>query len=237
MGDVLEELRDVGGLVSHSYKLTYGWVPPKFKKHNFYQTVKRLLKTGYIEKIYKNGEPYLRLTNQGTKKIIRVFPLFKITQRKWDGQWTVIVFDIRETKRWVRNLLREQLVRLGCGMLQRSVYITPHNITYELKGMIEYQGLQGMVRVFRAPLLFEEDEKELANRVWKLDNLNEHYYKVLRKWERKKEELVGKKKEIFIRRLRNLYFEALVKDPILPKELLPNDWVGEKVHNLIRSLN
>jgi len=238
MGDVLEEIRDVGGLVSYSYKLAYGWVPPRFEKHHFYQAVKRMLRTGTIERIYKNRRPYLRVTSQGIKKIVRDFPLFEIAKRKWDGKWTVIIFDIKESERWIRDAFREQLLSLGCGKLQRSVYITPHDITQELREMIALQGLIGMVRVFRAPLLFEENPKHLANRVWKLDKINARYQKMLDEWEEaKRKKLKRTKKERLVRELKAFYFDILVTDPILPKELLPEDWAGEKAHDFIRSLN
>jgi phenylacetic acid degradation operon negative regulatory protein len=233
LGDTFEEVKDPAGLISYRYKLLYGWVPPRLRRHNFYRAVQRLLKTGNIERVNKEGGPYIRLTNQGIRKITRDFPLFSLARKKWDRRWTVIIFDIKETVRWVRDLFRSQIVRLGCGKLQRSVYITPHNITQELKEMITFQGLEGTVRVFRTPLLFEKDEKELTNRVWKLENLNDRYQSLLTEWRENKENLKGEKKEKFIRKLKTSYLNVLANDPILPKDLLLNDWVGERAHQLI----
>jgi phenylacetic acid degradation operon negative regulatory protein len=236
VGDVWEEAKDAGGLLSYSYKLTYGWVPPRFKKHDFYQAVKRLLKTGTVERIHRGGKPYLRLTNQGRRKISRDFPLFEIAKKKWDKKWTVVIFDIKEIIRWIRDIFRNQIIHLGCGKLQRSVYITPHDITQDLNEMIAFQGLRGIIRVFRAPLLFEEDEKELANRVWKLEKLNEEYQKIIDEWEENKGKLQGKKRQKLIRGLKTFYLNILSTDPILPKDLLPHNWVGERACQLIRRL-
>lgn len=236
LGDTFEEVLDLGGLVSYKYELIYGWIPPRLKRHNFYQAIQRLLKTGNIERINKRGGPFLRLTNQGIRKITRDFPFFSLARKKWDRKWTVIVFDIRETERWIRDSFREQIVHLGCGKLQRSVYITPHKIDKELKEMINFQGLREIVRVFRAPLLFEEDEKALAARLWKIEKLNEQYQKIIDGWEENKSKSCGEVRQRLIRELKTSYLNILSKDPILPKELLPNDWVGDKTHQLIRFL-
>ena len=72
--DLFEEIRDPFSIFSKSYENMYGWVPGKYKRHNFTHLVWRSIKTGHIEKIEKEGEIYLRLTTQGAKRITRDFP-------------------------------------------------------------------------------------------------------------------------------------------------------------------
>ena len=45
--------------------------------------------------------------------------------RGWDGKWRIIVFDLPEKKRGLRNDLRKQLRSARFGGLQRSVWISP----------------------------------------------------------------------------------------------------------------
>ena len=78
--DLFEEIREPLQLVSKSYESMYGFVPSKYKRSNFNHLVWRNIKTGYIEKIEKQGEIYIRLTSQGNKKIVRDFPFLSFSK-------------------------------------------------------------------------------------------------------------------------------------------------------------
>src|SRR3989344_4002694 len=130
--DLFEEINDPLSLVSKSYENMYGWVPKKYKRHNFSHLVWRNIKTGFIEKVEKNGEIYIRLTSQGSQKIIREFPLLSLQKKKWDKKWRFAIFDIQEVNKNVRDQLRKKLKELGFGMLQKSVFISPHDVLKDL---------------------------------------------------------------------------------------------------------
>ena len=48
--------------------------------------------------------------------------------RPWDGRWRVILFDIPESKRPIRDYVRGVLKRLDCYQLQRSMWIYPFKL-------------------------------------------------------------------------------------------------------------
>lgn len=246
--DLFEEIRDPFSLVSKSYETMYGWVPEQYKRHNFNHLVWRNIKTGYIEKIEKHGEIYIRLTSQGNKKITRDFPLFSLQKRKWDKKWRVVIFDIEEANRSVRDSLRKKLKELGFGMIQKSVFISPHNVIKDMLEFIESVGLNDLVYTFEASNLATGGARELANKVWKLEVLNEKYREIIEKIEdgylNIKHDRVkmlnseGKEKKIELaKELRETYLSILLRDPFLPKELLPSEWLGEKAKKLIGSLS
>jgi phenylacetic acid degradation operon negative regulatory protein len=235
--DVFEVLRDPAGLVSSSYEYLYGFVPYRYKKHNFEARLKRSLKTGYIEKIIKNGEVYFRLTSQGEEKIIRDFPIISLKKKPWDRRWRIVVFDIPEKAKRIREYLRAKLVELGFAMLQESVWITPFSIVEDLREYLEINHLEENVFVLVARRAFASDEKKLAQKIWKLDKINNEYKKIWDKWRGEGESLTGKEQEKLKIFLRNQYLEILATDPCLPRELLPSDWLGEKVRKFIKSLN
>ena len=181
--DLFEEMRDPFSLVSKSYENMYGWVPEQYKRHNFNHLVWRNIKTGYIEKIEKQGDIYIRLTSQGNKKITRDFPLLSLQKRKWDKKWRVVIFDIEEINRGVRDGLRKKLKELGFGMLQKSVFLSPHDVVEDMLEFIESVGLNDLVYTFEASNLATGGVKELANKVWNLDALNEKYREIVEKIE------------------------------------------------------
>lgn len=235
-GDVFEVLRDPGGLVSSSYEYLYGFVPYRYKRHNFEERVKGTLKTGYIEKVIKNSEVYFRLTNLGEEKIVRDFPILALQNNPWDRRWRIVVFDIPEKTRKTRDYLRAKLYELGFGMLQESVWITPFDIVADLREYFKTLHLEENVFVFMAGRAFVGDDRRLAQKIWRLDKINQEYKNILDLWREKGRMLERNKRKRLIKSLKSQYLEILINDPLLPRELLPTDWLGSKVRKLIKSL-
>lgn len=177
VGDVMEEVRDPLQLMSSAYNNMYGFVPRRYKRHNFLQMVARSLKTGDIEKVTKDGKAYLRLTAVGKDKAKRDFPVTSLT-KNWNGHWTILIFDIEEKSRVIRDSLREKLRRIGFGMLQESVWITPMPIGEDVWEFIESIGLKHCVFVMEVLALRLGSPKELARKIWHLDRYEEEYFKI-----------------------------------------------------------
>lgn len=225
-------LRAMRGLPPQSLSL---WGPSDYKKENFYSLTSRLTKTGFMEKIIKDGQPYIRLSNQGKTKLRRDFPLFAMQKKPWDGYWRLVIFDISETSRYIRDILREKLKNLGFGRLQQSIYISPYDFEEDIVEFLESHKLLGKAFVLTAKHHLMGDAQILAEHVWKLDELNEEYQEMLDKLEKIKTPKVDlEKKQKAVQQLRIEYFDLLLRDPLLPKELLPKDWVG---HQLLKEIS
>lgn len=227
LGDLFEDLADAGGLMSFSYQQVYGFVPAKYKRHNFYASVSYAFKTGNLTKIKKGGKPYLRLTGQGKKKITRDFPLFSLQTRRWDRKWRLIPYDIKEAKSWQRDSLREKLCQLGFRQLQKSVYISPQPIEEELNDFLKTLRLEGKVWVLLCQKILGIESKELAKELWQLDELNDKYRRL---WER----LVGVEEEKTLREVAVEYLDLLNIDPFLPYDLLPKEWYEKKIRKRLK---
>lgn len=230
--DIFEEIRNPLGLPSSAFRNLYGFDPAHFKKQRLYNAVWRSLKTGDIEKVIKNGKSYLRLTSQGKKKIIRDFPLLSLQNKKWDRKWRLVFFDIEETSRYTRDILRTKLKQLGFAQIQRSVYITPHNLAEDLREFLEHLGLEKYVYVATIEKLLAGKERTLAQKLWNLEKINKEYKKILEDWERESKDQT-KLREKILRR----YLEISTVDPFLPQELLPPDWKRKELEKLIKSLS
>ncbi|MBU2577456.1 hypothetical protein KKA69_01335 [Patescibacteria group bacterium] len=233
--DFLDEFKDPFGWMGNAYKQMYGWVPKRFEKTDYYQTVYHSLKTGYIEKVIKDGEPYLRLTSNGRKKIQRSFPFINFLSRKWDGRWRIVIFDIEEKLRKDRDLLRRKLIELGFGMMQESVWISPYDVIVDFREFIKSVGLEEKVFALEATNLLAGDPRDLVKRIWPLDEINAKYeeiYRILIKIHDRDKLSINDEGEI--REARAKYLEILKSDPCLPKELLPDDWLGEKVRKVLK---
>lgn len=224
---------------SYSYKnqmrrlYCHGW----YKQSTVERSVRHLLTIGDIEKQIRNGQPVLRLTSQGDDRLQQSIPLLKLAKKKWDYWWRMVIFDIEEEKKKVRERLRYKLRSLGFGQWQRSVYISPHSVEDEINEYLDSQGLlpRGICLVTRK--LGTSGDRGLAEMVWGLKDLARRYEKTLEKYEdfleKQAGRLTGKQRQAFLARYENLLF----RDPFLPKQLLPEDWPAEKLRRFFKKLS
>lgn len=228
LGDTFEEIKDPLRLQEQGYRYLYGWVPRRWQKHHFQKAVWRMFKTGDIEKVSIKGQPVIRLTSRGQDRGVREFPLLSLSQKPWDRRWRIVSFDIPEKLKGRRETLRSKIERLGMGRLQESLYITPFDFGSDLQEFIESHGLSDHVIVFEARHTFGEDAKSMAWRVWRLEKIEEDYKELLEVFVEKK---TLSREDNFNLQLK--FEEILLADPLLPRELLPDDWIGFKVRKLV----
>ncbi|MDO8593805.1 MAG: CRISPR-associated endonuclease Cas2 [bacterium] len=72
--------------------------------------------------------PIVHLTERGESEIMKIIlRQYKISETAvWDGKWRVVIFDIREKRRRVRQRLRVLLTGAGMIRLQDSVWVHPY---------------------------------------------------------------------------------------------------------------
>ncbi len=87
---------------------------------------KRLINNGLVT-YSQNG--LLLLTNEGQKFLNKIEKNnFKITKpKKWDKKWRIIIFDIKERNKQIRDQIREKLNLIGFIKLQNSVWVFPYD--------------------------------------------------------------------------------------------------------------
>ena len=99
------------------------------RRHYITKTVYRLIEQGYLEQSKTaRGVPCVRLTKKGTQELQK-YKLGEIEIKKpfrWDNRYRIIIFDIKEARRAVRDELRSWLQHLGFIRLQQSVWVHPY---------------------------------------------------------------------------------------------------------------
>jgi len=85
----------------------------------------------------KNGKVTVYLKNENHPKIIeysiKSLLDFKRKEKKWNGKWFFVFFDVPEIQRNKRNYLRKFLIKLGFYPYQKSVYIFPYECEREVE--------------------------------------------------------------------------------------------------------
>lgn len=113
----------------HHYRYRYGI--PELKKSALSVALWRLRKRGLIAKEIDNGKVMYKLTEIG-----RDFLPIKFDEKAWDGKWRIVVFDIPEQKRGIRDLFRRRLRDWDFKPWQKSVWVTRRSITIKLRKLI-----------------------------------------------------------------------------------------------------
>ncbi|KKR79849.1 MAG: repressor [Candidatus Nomurabacteria bacterium GW2011_GWA2_40_9] len=98
-------------------------------KYSINSSFVRLREKGLIEIIEVNGKRVARITQKGESKLDFLDRHnFKLKiPKKWDGRWRVVIFDIKESKKRIRALLRVTLSQIGFIRLQNSVWVYPYD--------------------------------------------------------------------------------------------------------------
>lgn len=184
-------------------------------------TIKRVIAKAKIKGFIKED---FSLTKEGKQRVKSIFPKY-FGEKKWKGEWYLIIYDIPEKKRKHRGILRESLKRLGFGQLQASCWISPFNFLGEIEKIVKDYKLSQYVIPAITDRLGKEEARILANKIWNLEKINKFYKNLLREFKNKN---VDKKKLYF------QYLNILRKDPQLPKDLLPENWKGKEAWQMFK---
>ena len=86
---------------------------------------RRLLSNGLLA---RDAKGFLRLTPAGEMSLHRLETRERLLRpRRWDGRWRVLIFDIPEKRRRLREHVRNSLRAVGFVRLQDSVWAFPHD--------------------------------------------------------------------------------------------------------------
>jgi hypothetical protein len=77
---------------------------------------------------------------------------------RWDGKWRMIALDIPETKKSLRDTVRQLLKKLGFKMMQRSLWVIPYPCKGEVNVIKVAFGLQNMMWYLEATTIDREPE-------------------------------------------------------------------------------
>lgn len=102
---------------------------PKIKLYEINKNIKRLLDRGLIVVKEKINSKVLEITPKGRRLLLKyeLDGLSHEKPKKWDGKYRVVIFDILEEKKNIRDQLRRTLHSFGFIYLQGSVWVYPYH--------------------------------------------------------------------------------------------------------------
>ncbi|KKU04430.1 MAG: Repressor in ring oxydation complex/ phenylacetic acid degradation pathway related protein (PaaX) [Parcubacteria group bacterium GW2011_GWA2_45_30] len=121
----------------------------KINRESLWQSIRRLYQSKLVTAHeQKDGSVTLVLSEEGRQRALTYkLDEMRITApKRWDGKWRIIIFDVPESKKKIRDALRFQFRRLGLKELQKSVFIHPYPCDDEIDFIIELYQARSYVR-------------------------------------------------------------------------------------------
>jgi phenylacetic acid degradation operon negative regulatory protein len=206
-----------------------------YRDRNARQVLTRLRDDGHIEAERRGRrtrwhltDPGRRLLEGGTERIYR----FGRRAARWDGRWLLVHCPVPETMRRERRLLQTRLSFEGFGFLSPAVAVSPHGeLEATANSVLTELGLADLAVVMAGTTGSLSPDDVILDRAWDLAGLRAAYRSFIERFESVDPdgdeacfaEVVG-----LVHAWRRFPF----RDPGIPLELLPDDWVGVRAREL-----
>jgi len=207
-------------------------------------SVHRLARENWLTSKAVGRRAYYLLTESGRHRFAAAHArIYHHVRRPWSHEWTVVMLDMLAGDPEVRDKLRRELGWLGFGQWATGVMIHPDPDEGVLREMLAESGHKALVvRGPAAAWISSEAINETIGACWNLDRLRADYAGFLETfrpvWRVLKDESEPAPALCFAVRtlLMHGYRRAILRDPMLPDELLPADWPGTAARTLCRNL-
>lgn len=137
---------------THLYAYGDRW-EQALSKSQLSQAINRLREKGLVEINQSSDQIILKLSGLG-RDALGLFDL----EEEWDGKWRVVIFDIPESNRVVRDLFRRRLKQWGFKRWQQSVWLTKSNITDKLRQIIKNLEIEKWVAVIESDNIYIDNK-------------------------------------------------------------------------------
>lgn len=149
--------------------ITFDWASgqrifKRFTEKEVKKAIYRLKGSGYILPTrQQSGKTIIKLTPKAINYAKERFRI-KTGKRNWDGWWRLVIFDVPEKARDLRDHLRYALQQLGFKQLQQSVWIHPYDIFDELEKLIPDIKKHQWIKLLEARQIIGQAQKGLKKK-------------------------------------------------------------------------
>ena len=232
----------------------YAWVETIFAALELLGVNDRLVRTTLFR---LREEDWVGATRSGRKSYYQLTPFgdnqTRLAERRiyyrdtpgWDGSWTLVFLVAQPLDSELRRELEQELSWIGFGPVSKRVWANPGSNLETISKPIERLGLSGKVIAMRcenihdANLGFKIDDRELAAMCMPITEVKSAYQKFIQDFSPLIDEqgglsMQGGNAEMLSLRLLMMdeYRRITLRDPHLPRELLPANWAGDQAFEL-----
>jgi phenylacetic acid degradation operon negative regulatory protein len=207
-------------------------------------SVARLAQDGWLAARRVGRTSEYELTERGRRRFAAATRrIYGARPRSWNRRWTLVLLaPLPAAVRRRRERLREELHWLGFGQFAPDVFGHPSFGSAQVRERLAESDVENHVTLLTARSEHPREDRRLARSGWDLAELARAYRRFIDGFTPVAAALrtggVPTPRVAFVIRtlLIHEYRKIHLRDPLLPDELLPGDWVGTAAYELCREL-
>lgn len=207
-------------------------------------SVFRLAKDGWLEAEQVGRRSYYRLTDEGTERFREAtHRIYGEPRQAWSGEWCLVLTAAVPSAR--RDAIRKELAWLGFGSISGDVMAHPSPDAADLEALLARAGAADEVVVMQArtaEALRNGLLRKLVHASWNLADIEARYaafverfrpvFRAARGARNVEPRIAFQVRTLLVQE----YRRVLLRDPLLPAELLPKGWHGVPAYQLCGNL-
>jgi phenylacetic acid degradation operon negative regulatory protein len=204
-------------------------------------SVGRLAKDGWLTSRRAGRQSEYALTKHGRQRFAEATQrIYSEPPRDWDQRWTMLLLPVNSANH--REKIREELRWLGFGQVTAGVLAHPSRSIEDTQDLLDEMGMKGRAIVLQAQSATLAQARELISAGWDLAELASGYRRFVARFSGiytlLRDGVQADPSQAFVIRtlLIHEYRKIHLRDPLLPHELLPPDWIGADAYDLCRQL-
>jgi phenylacetic acid degradation operon negative regulatory protein len=205
-------------------------------------SVFRLTKDGWLQPEQIGRRSFYSLSADGRERFEEAtHRIYSVPAASWDGRWCLLLLSGLDTAG--KERARKEFSWLGFGQLSANVLAHPAPDLADVDSVSRRIGVAGGLVVLEGQTIRNDaGMRQLAQNGWNLAGLNARYEYFVRLFRPVMTAIGGAgeidEKQAFIVRtlLIQEYRKVLLRDPLLPQEMLPAGWKGTAAYHLCRNL-
>lgn len=205
-------------------------------------SVFRLVQDRWLQSKLIGRRSYYSLTEEGRERFEQAtHKIYGAPVSTWDDNWCLILLVDIDAAR--KETVRKELRWLGYAALSPSVLAHPMPDEADLDVTLRRLGVADELVVMRGLTIRNEPAmRKLAQSSWNLAGIDDRYAEFTKRFRpliaaHGRDANVSPKSAFMVRTLLiQEYRKVMLRDPQLPRELLPSNWHGTAAYQLCRNL-
>lgn len=204
----------------------------------------RLTQDGWLDSTQVGRRSYYQISEGGLRRFQLAFKrVYGELHPKWQGEWDLLITAALDQE--TRSILKKELRWQGFSSISSGVLAHPNCDANELQNTLQDLGIQQDTIHMKSQLQGAtaiDTLKQLVNGWWDLEQLTWEYQTFIDTFTPIHSQLEQRAEPdpqrcFMLRTLMiHQYRRILLKDPHLPEQLLPSDWVGNTARELCQAI-
>ncbi|MBM3858753.1 MAG: hypothetical protein FJ395_03780 [Verrucomicrobia bacterium] len=202
------------------------------RRHGLHRRLADMQRRELVRREKRAGRMVCALTEQGMLAALGGKDVTARWNRRWDGQWRQLLFDLPQHQRRARIRLWRWLRQKGFGYLQQSVWVCPDPVDELSEALRDFRDDVESLIIMEARCGAGYSDDAIVRGAWDFEEINrrqEAYLSTATLSDAERKHFAASPAELgaWLRRERIAWQHALSLDPLLPRALWPKRYRGE----------